>query len=140
MEVFRSGASPRTSASKAVTALVGLERWRGFCGGGQTLNIEAAAVAAVQVRLRALASVARRRLEMTSHSSCVGMICDRSRGFENYGWTAAGAALLPEVGLPVRARFAARARVLVVIVQKLQYAVVLPRVTHRSSLDLSRRL
>lgn len=38
----------KDSPSKAVTALMGLERWRGFCGGGQTLNIEAAAVAAVQ--------------------------------------------------------------------------------------------
>ena len=72
----------KDSSSKAVTALVGLERWRGFCGDGQTLNIEAAAVAAVQASFRLLASVARRRLEMTGHSSCVGMICDRP-GFEN---------------------------------------------------------
>ena len=36
------------SSSNAVTGLVGLERWRGFCGGGQALNIEAAAAAAVQ--------------------------------------------------------------------------------------------
>jgi hypothetical protein len=42
----------KDSSSKAVTALAGLERWRGFCGGGQTLNIEAAAVAAVQASFR----------------------------------------------------------------------------------------
>jgi hypothetical protein len=74
---------------------------------------------------------------MTSHSSCVGMICDRP-GVGEDRW-AAGAALPPEVELPVRARFAARVRVLVVIVQKPRYASVLARVTPASFSDLSRR-
>ena len=97
----------QVSPSKAVTALMGLERWRGFCGGGQTLKIEAAAVAAVRLGLRALASVARRRLGTTGYSSCFGMICDRAGGLRVTDGRWPGSALPPlkrgyrcERGLP----------------------------------------
>ena len=86
MEVFRFRSVAKDSPSKPVTALVGLERWRGFCGGRQTLNIEAAAVAAVHSGFGLWPRSQDGGWGLAGHSSCAVMICGRP-GFGKHGCT-----------------------------------------------------